>query len=125
MFRYNFRTYGDKKLNKAIDAAARANVGLIAMKTQGSAMSFAGKWEPFKKSGKWTRHQAVLKAVWADERITAAVSHMDTFKKLKENIEAVIAHITKMKPAAAKGQYIKKVSLSATRTPSVTITTGA
>jgi large subunit ribosomal protein L1 len=46
-------------------------------------------------------------------------------EKLKENIEAVIAHITKMRPAAAKGQYIKKVSLSATRTPSVTITTGA
>lgn len=46
-------------------------------------------------------------------------------EKLRENIEAVIAHITKMRPAAAKGQYIKKVSLSATRTPSVTITTGA
>lgn len=45
-------------------------------------------------------------------------------EKLRENIEAVIAHITKLKPAAAKGQYIKKVSLSATRTPSVTIATG-
>lgn len=42
---------------------------------------------------------------------------------LKENIEAVISHITKMKPAAAKGQYIKRICLSGTRTPSVTITT--
>lgn len=42
---------------------------------------------------------------------------------LKENIEAVIKHITKIKPAATKGHYIKRVCLSATRTPSVTITT--
>jgi large subunit ribosomal protein L1 len=40
---------------------------------------------------------------------------------LKENIEAVIAHMVKMKPAAAKGQYLKRVCLSATRTPSVTL----
>lgn len=38
---------------------------------------------------------------------------------LKENIEAAIRHIQRIRPAAAKGQYIKKVSLSATRTPSV------
>lgn len=40
---------------------------------------------------------------------------------LKENIEAAIQHIVKMKPAAAKGQYLKRVCLAATRTPSVTI----
>lgn len=44
---------------------------------------------------------------------------------LKENIAAVIDHITKMKPAAAKGQYIKKITLSATRTPSVMISADA
>ena len=36
MFRYNFRKYGDQKLNKAIDTAKAAGIGLIAMKTQGS-----------------------------------------------------------------------------------------
>lgn len=46
-----------------------------------------------------------------------------TDEDLTENIEAVISHITKMKPAAAKGQYIKRICLSGTRTPSVTITT--
>lgn len=40
---------------------------------------------------------------------------------LKENVEAVINHFTKIKPSAAKGQYIKRICLSATRTPSVTI----
>ncbi len=38
---------------------------------------------------------------------------------LKENIEAFVAHIRKVKPAAAKGQYVKKVVISATMTPGV------
>lgn len=90
MFRYNFRQYGNKELNKAIDACAKAGIGLIAMKTQGSAASFKDKWAPFQKTGKWNKHQAVLKAVWEDKRITAAVSHMDSFKKLRENIAAAL-----------------------------------
>ncbi|MCB9556388.1 MAG: aldo/keto reductase [Deltaproteobacteria bacterium] len=88
MFRYNFGQYGDRELNKAIEAAAHANIGLIAMKTQRSAASFRGKWVPFTKAGQWNRQQAVLKAVWADTRITAVVSHMDTFGKLRENAAA-------------------------------------
>lgn len=40
---------------------------------------------------------------------------------LKENIEAFVAHIRKSKPATAKGQYIRKVALSATMTPSVLV----
>jgi len=90
MFRYNFRSYGDKELNNAIDAARKANIGLIAMKTQGSAVSFKAKWEKFEKTGKWNQHQSVLKAVWEDDRITAAVSHMDTLEKLEENIAAAV-----------------------------------
>jgi large subunit ribosomal protein L1 len=44
---------------------------------------------------------------------------------LKENIEAVIDHFMKIKPAAAKGHYLKRACLSATRTPSVTLATSA
>ncbi|MCH8150159.1 MAG: 50S ribosomal protein L1, partial [Planctomycetes bacterium] len=40
---------------------------------------------------------------------------------LKENIEAVVSTLVKMKPAAAKGYYVKRICLSATRTPSVTV----
>ncbi|MBI3985417.1 MAG: aldo/keto reductase [Lentisphaerae bacterium] len=89
MFKYNFREYGNKELNAAMDACHKANIGLIAMKTQGSAVSFEDRIKPF-EGGKFTRHQAVLKAVWADERITAAVSEMDTLEKLKQNIAAAI-----------------------------------
>jgi hypothetical protein len=90
MFRYNFRQYGDKELNLAIDAAHKAGVGLIAMKTQGSEASFSSAWQKFEQTGKWNKFQAVLKAVWADERIAAAVSHMDDMAKLRENIAAAL-----------------------------------
>jgi predicted aldo/keto reductase-like oxidoreductase len=90
MFRYNFAQYGNKALNDAIDVCVEAGVGLIAMKTQRSEVSFEDSWKRFQQKGKWTKHQAVLKAVWADERISAAVSHMDTFGKLKQNIAAAV-----------------------------------
>ena len=40
---------------------------------------------------------------------------------LAENVEAFIDHIRKAKPLAAKGQYLKRVCLAATMTPSVTL----
>ena len=43
---------------------------------------------------------------------------------LKENIEAAVEHIAKSKPAAAKGQFLKRICISATHTPSVTINVG-
>jgi large subunit ribosomal protein L1 len=42
-------------------------------------------------------------------------------QKLLENIDAFLAHIRRVKPASAKGTYIKKVSLSATMSPSVQV----
>lgn len=90
MFRYNFRQYGNKALNDAMDAAHKANIGLIAMKTQGSEASFEKSWKKFEQTGKWNKFQAVMKAVWEDERISAAVSQMDTFEKLKENVAAAV-----------------------------------
>jgi predicted aldo/keto reductase-like oxidoreductase len=88
MFRYNFRQYGNAELNRAIDACAKAGVGLIAMKTQGSAVSFEKEWQKFEQTGKWNKYQAVLKAVWADERLSAAVSEMDSLEKIRENADA-------------------------------------
>jgi large subunit ribosomal protein L1 len=42
-------------------------------------------------------------------------------QQLVENAEALINHITKIKPASTKGQYIKKVAITATMTPSVLV----
>jgi large subunit ribosomal protein L1 len=57
-----------------------------------------------------------------DERgnIHAGVGKMSFSKEqLAENAQAFIDHITKLKPASAKGQYIKKVTLAATMTPGI------
>lgn len=42
-------------------------------------------------------------------------------EKLVENVEAFVAHIKKVKPAAAKGTYIKKVCLSSTMGPGIAL----
>lgn len=88
MFRYNFRQYGNKELNLAMDAAHKAGVGLIAMKVQGSSVSFEDKWQKFQQTGRWNKFQAVMKAVWEDERITAVVSDMDSLEKIRSNAQA-------------------------------------
>ena len=41
--------------------------------------------------------------------------------KLIENIEAFVAHIKRIKPAAAKGTYLKKMCISAAMSPGITI----
>ena len=43
--------------------------------------------------------------------------------KLKENLEAFIAKINKLKPASAKGRYISNAALSLTMSPSITLDT--
>ncbi len=42
-------------------------------------------------------------------------------QKLIENIDAAISHIKKIKPASAKGTYIKKVCIAAAMSPGVTV----
>ncbi|MGD8451697.1 MAG: 50S ribosomal protein L1 [Phycisphaerae bacterium] len=42
---------------------------------------------------------------------------------LKENILAFVGHIRRMKPATAKGQFLRKVCISGTMTPGVEIDT--
>jgi len=102
MFRYNFRQYGNTELNHAIDAAYKAKVGLIAMKTQGSAIEEDRK--KFEQSGKWNKYQAVIKMVIADERITAAISDMDNLDKVRENVGAALDK-TKLTRAEVESIY--------------------
>ena len=42
-------------------------------------------------------------------------------QKLKENIEALVEAIIKAKPSAAKGHYLRSMSISATMTPGVKV----
>ncbi len=87
LFRYNFRRYGDRALNLAIDRCHRAGIGLLAMKTMGSVPSDLEAVARF-RSEQFTLGQAKLKSVWADERIAAIVSEMDSVGVARENIAA-------------------------------------
>ena len=42
-------------------------------------------------------------------------------KALKENLEALLVDLKKLKPASAKGVYVKKISLSTTMGPGLTL----
>ena len=86
MLKYNFRDYDNEKLNQAIDKCAAADIGLVAMKTQGGHIA-QDRVDAFKEKG-FNQHQATLKAVWADERIHAAVSHMTNQEQVKQNTQA-------------------------------------
>jgi len=87
MFRYSFARYGDLELNKVIDKCRKAGIGLIAMKTQDSVPETDKHVAEF-QSKEFTLPQAKLKAVWSDDRLSAAVSHMDNTTRLAENVDA-------------------------------------
>lgn len=90
MFRYNFTQYGNLELNKAIDACKHAGIGLIAMKTQASVPDDQEFVKEFRSSD-FSLPQAKLKAVWADDRIDAAVSEMTNVQQLEENVSAAVS----------------------------------
>ncbi len=87
LFRYNFRRYGDRELNLAIDACYKAGVGLLAMKTMGSVPRDLEAVAGF-RSENFTLGQAKLKSVWADERVASICSEMDSVQRVRENVEA-------------------------------------
>jgi predicted aldo/keto reductase-like oxidoreductase len=99
MIQYNFRTMDADKLKRAVDAASKAKLGIVAMKTQGGAKEFqAGENVP-RMTGLIEKgfqvHQAAIKAVLNDERIHMVVSEMTNFDQLRENMGAVVEPLTR------------------------------
>jgi predicted aldo/keto reductase-like oxidoreductase len=74
---YNFES--DKAVGEAIARVARANIGIIAMKTQ------AGGYKT-DVMGAISSHQAALKWVLQNQNITMAIPGMKDLSMLKENI---------------------------------------
>ena len=91
MFKYNFRDVGGRDrhddLQRAIDKAKKANLGLIAMKTQGGAVNFPDKMAELTAKG-FKKEVAAIKTVWMDGRLHVAVSEMTTRSDLRENVAA-------------------------------------
>ena len=77
LVKYNFKS--DKEVSAAIERAALAGVGIIAMKTQ------AGGYETT-ALGKISPHQAALKWALQNPRVTAAIPGMKDMTQLREDI---------------------------------------
>ncbi len=91
MMTYNYRLMNDGDMRQAVDDCAKAGIGLIAMKTQGPALSFGGdeRMQHFVDRG-MSKYQARLKAVWENPQIAGICSHMDSLAILKENVAAAV-----------------------------------
>jgi predicted aldo/keto reductase-like oxidoreductase len=98
MIQYNYRTMNVDAVRRAVDAASKANLGLVAMKTQGGAGQFKSvdvspKFNEFVAAG-IKKEQAAIKSVFADERFHAVVSEMTNRDHLRENSAATREPIT-------------------------------
>ena len=75
------------EFNKALDACHKADIGLVCMKEM-RALGDPPKVPEEFKNADLTPHQAVLHAVWTDQRFASICSHMPNLKILHENIAA-------------------------------------
>ncbi|MGD8990017.1 MAG: aldo/keto reductase [Desulfobacterales bacterium] len=101
MMSYNYRLMGQSKMKKAVEACAKAGIGLTAMKTQaafsanlyasiGSETDEALKMtENFIKKG-FTAEQAKLKVVWENSHIASICSAMPNMTILQANVAAAL-----------------------------------
>lgn len=76
--------------NRALDACAKAKVGLVAMKTSrglGKLLDQPEKAVEKFKALNMTPHQAMIAGIWSDERFAAVCSEMSNRNIVKENTE--------------------------------------
>jgi predicted aldo/keto reductase-like oxidoreductase len=77
LIKYNFKS--DKEVSAAIDRAASAGIGIIAMKTQAGGYDTTGL-------GKISPHQAALKWVLQNPKVTMAIPGMRNMTEYREDI---------------------------------------
>jgi predicted aldo/keto reductase-like oxidoreductase len=116
MTSYNFRLSQDKQMQDAIDACNKANIGLIAMKTQGMRQRSAtadpnAEAEADRKmlahflDKGFTEGQAKIKAVMDDQRFSTVNSSMPSTAFLMSNIAVAL---DKTKLAAEDMEVLKQ-----------------
>jgi predicted aldo/keto reductase-like oxidoreductase len=101
MIQYNYRTMGTDLVRRALDAASKANLAIVAMKTQGGAGHFpesstAPKYQEFVDKG-FKKQAAAIKTVFSDQRVHAIVSEMTNRDQLRENMDASRDHTLTMR----------------------------
>ena len=95
MMTYNYRLMHTDAMKSAVDACAKAGIGLTAMKTQGGGPVSTDSEEELRLAGRFlqkgmTQFQAKLKAVWENEQIAAICSQMPNLTLLTANTQAAL-----------------------------------
>ncbi len=114
MIAYNFQTMDGDAIRRALDAAAKANLGLVAMKSQGTGQNPGGgggrgrgrgrgaakaqapqsqgpnpldKLKDLMEKG-FKKEQAAIQSIFAGQRMQAVVSEMTNRDQLRDNLAA-------------------------------------
>jgi predicted aldo/keto reductase-like oxidoreductase len=95
MLAYNYRLMHTDAMRRAVDACAKAGIGLTAMKTQGGGQVLTNTPDELKLAGRFvqsgfTEGQAKLKAVWENPQIASICSQMPSMVLLSQNTAAAV-----------------------------------
>jgi uncharacterized protein len=95
MLKYDFRIMQTDAMKAAMDAAAKAGIGLTAMKTQGSGPVPTVTEADLKLGGHFvqrgfSQQQAKLKILWENPQIASVCSQMGSVTVLHSNIAAAL-----------------------------------
>ncbi len=95
MMTYNYRLMHTDAMRRAVDACAKAGIGLTAMKTQGGGQVLTSGANELNLGGRflqsgYTQGQAKLKAVWENAQIACICAQMPTMALLSENAAAAM-----------------------------------
>ncbi len=95
MMSYNFRLMNSDRMKRAVDACAKAGIGLTAMKTQGGGSVRTSSETELELAGRFlqkgfTDGQAKLKAVWENPHIACICTEMPNITILMSNVAAAI-----------------------------------
>ena len=98
MMAYNYRLMNSDDMRRAVDACARAGIGLTAMKTQGGGQVQTDTTTELELAGRFLQNgftdgQAKLKAVWQNPQIASICSEMPNMTLLMSNVAAAVDKI--------------------------------
>ena len=98
MLQYNPFYAKGGPVDKAIDAAHQAGIGLVAMKTMRSTKDVPKRLPELDKLG-LTTHQGVLLAVWSDPRISVVCNMIDNVDQMTSSTAAARSYKAPLKTA--------------------------
>jgi len=100
-------------LDQALDAAHKAGIGLVAMKTMRNLGDVPKRLPALDKLG-LTTHQAVLHAAWSDPRISVVCNLIDNVDQMQSNTAAARSYKTPLK--FAQRELLRETILAGRRT---------